>query len=896
MSDPPSPELTMLFSDIEGSTRLLNRLGPAYADVLSVQRRILRGAFDRAGGRELGTEGDSFFVVFGSPVDAVAAAADGQEGLDACSWPEGVKVRVRMGLHTGHPKPFENGMVGLDVHLAARVAATAYGGQVVLSGVTAEGVAGRLPPGTTLVGLGVHRLKDIPDPQPLWQLVITGLPSDFPPLRSLGAPGSLPAAPTPLVGRDPELATLAELLGPDGPRLVTLTGPGGTGKTRLSLAVAEEVAPGYPDGVHFVDLTTAAEPEVAWSTIAETLGRAGDSDDGLLEHLRDRAVLIVLDNLEQLPDGGDPVVRRLLSGTTRLRLLATSRRPVRVPGEQEYPVPPLGLPDVGRAGPTVEVAARAAAVQLFVHQARLVDPGFALSADNVADVVALCRRLDGLPLAVQLAAARVRLLPPRALLDHLDEALGLPLPGQPERQRTLMATVDWSYRMIGAPEQRAFRALAVFGGAGGTFDALAEVLDVPSSLAVVSGLLDAALVRVDDDPAGTRVRLLQTIRTVAADLAARAGEAEGFRERHAQHYLAIAERAGERLRGPDAIAARGVIEQEMDNLRAALDWSLGDAGSDRAGGAGTDGEGIVGEGTGGEEAGDEARAATGIRLCTALGWFWYLTGYDAESRRWLERASRAAARHQGPELARLLHSFALLLLQQGDFGSARDVLAKSLVLWRRAGDRTGETLALNSLGVAYRGLGDVDRARALLQESIDVARSLANPQRQATALTNLALLEIDTGHPDNALPLLAEAEDLDLEVGNAWGVAADRVNRSAALLTAGRLTEAADLMRDLASTVTDHGDPDLTLGVVELLAVAASVVGDHERAVRLASCADEERTQAGMPLSGPDRAFLDRHLVVSRAALGGAAAAAEADGRALDVADALAEAAEIAAR
>ena len=215
-------------------------------------------------------------------------------------------------------------------------------------------------------------------------------------------------------------------------------------------------------------------------------------------------------------------------------------------------------------------------MRLFVHQARLVDPGFVLADDNVADVVALCRRLDGLPLAVQLAAARVRLLPPRALLDHLDEALGLPLPGQPERQRTLLATVDWSYRMVGEPEQRAFRALAVFGGAGGTFDALAAVLDVPSSLAVVSGLLDAALVRVDDDPAGTRVRLLQTIRTVAADLAGRAGEADGSAGRHAQHYLAIAERAGRAAGGPDAIAARRLIEQEMDNLRAALDWSLGE--------------------------------------------------------------------------------------------------------------------------------------------------------------------------------------------------------------------------------------------------------------------------------------------------------------------------------
>jgi predicted ATPase/class 3 adenylate cyclase len=876
MSNPPSPEVTMLFSDIEGSTRLLNRLGPAYADVLTLQRRILRGAFDRAGGRELGTEGDSFFVVFGSAIDAVTAAAEGQERLEACSWPEGVQVRVRMGLHTGHPKPFENGMVGLDVHLAARVAATAYGGQVVLSSVTADAVADRLPPGTALVDLGLHRLKDIPEPQRLCQLLVHGLPSEFPPLRSLGAPGSLPVAPTPLVGRDAELAALAELLGRAGPRLVTLTGPGGSGKTRLSVAVAEEVASGFPDGVHFVDLTTAVESAVAWSTLAETLGRVGDSEVTLLEHLHDRDVLLVLDNLEQLPDCGEPVVSRLLSGTTRLRLLATSRRPLRAPGEQEYPVPPLGLPDVGRDGPSVEVAARAASVQLFVQQARLVDPGFALAEGNVADVVALCRRLDGLPLAVQLAAARVGLLPPRALLDHLDEALGLPLPGQPERQRTLMATVDWSYRMVGAPEQHAFRALAVFGGAGGTFDALAAVLDLPSSLAVVSGLLDAALVRVDDDAAGTRVRLLQTIRTVAADLAAGEGELEQFRERHAQHYLAIAERAGERLRGPDAIAARGLIELEMDNLRAALDWSLGGARS--------------------EGPGDEGRAATGIRLCTALGWFWYLTGYDAESRRWLEGASRAAAVHQGPELAELLHSFALLLVQQGDFGPARDVLAKSLLLWRRAGDRTGETRALNSLGVAYRGLGDTDRARALLQESTDVARSLENPQRQATALTNLALLEIDLGHPDRALPLLAEAEHLDLAVGNAWGVAADRLNRSAALLTSGRLAEAADLLRDLASTVTDHGDPDLTLGVVEMAAVAASVAGDHERAVRLAACADEERTQAGMPLAAPDRAFLERHLAVSRAALGVDAVAAEEAGRPLGVAGALASITEDPAR
>jgi predicted ATPase/class 3 adenylate cyclase len=874
MGDPSAARLTMLFSDIEGSTRLLNQLGSAYPDVLATHRRILRRAFDRSHGREVGTEGDSFFVVFGSAADAAAAAAEGQQALEAHRWPDGVTMRVRMGLHTGHPEPFEDNLVGLDVHVAARVAATAYGGQVVMSRATADDVAGRLPPGTSLLELGVHRLKDIIDPLRLCQLVIPGLPATFPPLRSLGAPGNLPTSPAPLVGRDAQLAAVGTLLTTGDRRLVTLTGPGGAGKTRLSISVAEQLAPSYVDGVHFIDLSAATDDAVAWRTVTETLGRSNDTSAELLEHLRDRKALLVLDNLEQLPGSGAAVVTGMLRATSRLRLLATSRRPLHVTGEQEYPVPPLGLPASERGTPTVEAAGQAESVRMFVQQAQLADPDFRLSDDNVADVVAVCRRLDGLPLAVELAAARVRLLSPRSLLDHLDEALGLPLPGHPERQQTLPATVSWSYRMVGSDEQRAFRALAAFGNAGGTFDAVSAVLDVPSSLSAVSGLLDAALVRVDDDPAGPRVRLLQTVRSVARELATKDGELDDHQRRHADYYVVLAERAVERMKGPDAIAARGSIELEMDNLRAALDWSLGGGPE--------------------SESHDERRVAIGIRLCTALGWYWYVTGYDAESRRWLERASRAAAGHQGPQLAELLHSFALLLLQEDDAGRARDVLAKSLVLWRRAGDREGEAKALNSLGVAYRSLGDTDRARDLLLQSVDVARSLENLQRQAIALTNLALLEIDAGRPEAALPMLAEAERLDLELGNAWGVAADRINRAAALLASARPAQAIDLLRDLAGSVTDHGDPDLTIGVIELLAYAASTVGDHARAVRLAACADEQRAVGDLPLSDVDRAFLERQLTVSRQALGDTAAGPEREGRALTVECALDEAAEIA--
>ncbi|WP_392543111.1 ATP-binding protein [Oryzobacter telluris] len=868
----PSAELTMLFTDIEGSTRLLNRLGPIYPDVLASHRDVLRAAFARTGGRELGTEGDSFFVVFGSAGDAVSAAAEGQTGLEAFPWPQGVRLRVRMGLHTGHPDPFEDNLVGFDVHLGARVAATAYGGQVVLSAATADRVRHALPDGTDLLDLGTHRLKDIEEPQRIFQLVVPGLPTSFPALRSLGAPGSLPVAPTALVGRDGELEALTSVLTRPGPRLVTLTGPGGTGKTRLSLAVAAVVAPAYPDGVHFVELASATEPDVAWSTLAETLGHVGDGEAGLLGRLGERDLLLVLDNLEQLPDSGADVMRSLLAGTNRLRVLATSRRPLRVPGEQEYPVPPLDLPDLGPAEGRLEAASRSGAVCLFVQQARLADPGFRLGEDNVADVVALCHRLDGLPLAVELAAARVRLLPTRALLDHLDEALGLPLPGHPERQRTLRAAVDWSYRMVGPREQRAFRALATFGGSGGTFDAVAAVLGEPSALSAVSGLLDAALVRVDDDPAGARVRLLQTVHAVAHDLAAEADELDALQHRHAEHFLAVAEREGDRLKGPDAMASRSALELEMDNVRAALDWALG------------------GADTRAERPADEDRAALGIRLCTALGWYWYVTGYDVESGRWLERASSAASARQGPELARLLHTFALLLIQRGDAGRARDVLAKTLVLWRRAGDGVGESMALNSLGVAYRALGHTDRARELLVQSISVARALGSLQREATALTNLALLEVDTGRPEAALPLLSEAERIDLDLGNAWGVAADRVNLAGALLEAGRPGRAADLLRGVAARVTEHGDPDLALGVVELLAVAAAMHGEHAGAVRLAACADEQRRAGGLPLAEPDRAYLDRHLAASRVALGPELADHEREGRAMDLATALAEA------
>ena len=422
MQELPSGTVTLLFSDIEGSTALLGRLGDSYAEALSAQRTLLRAAFLAARGQELGTEGDSFFVVFESAGDAVRSCVAGQRALAGHDWPGGAAVRVRMGLHSGEPARHEDGYIGLDVHRAARIAAAAHGGQVVLSDTTRQLVQSRLPADVTLRDLGWHRLKDIEAPEHIYQLVAADLDERFPPLRSLGARTSLPLALTPLVGRDDDLSRLRTEIQQPGVRLVTLTGTGGVGKTRLALAAASSLGDAFPHGVYFVPLAAVRDAEVMWKTIAEDLDVGGDrpAAEAVTQHLSERQALLVLDNLEQL-DGAPRVVTALLAAAPGLTVLATSRRPLHLQGEREQPVPPLEVP---RAAGAAEAAACGAA-QLFAQQAEMVLPGFALTEENAADVAAICQRLDGLPLAIELAASRVKLLGPRALLARLGHSLGL---------------------------------------------------------------------------------------------------------------------------------------------------------------------------------------------------------------------------------------------------------------------------------------------------------------------------------------------------------------------------------------------------------------------------------------------------------------------------------------
>jgi len=865
----PTGTVTLLFTDMEESTRLLTGLGSeAYQEVLATQRRLQRETFERWRGHEMGTEGDSFFIAFGSARDAVCACIEAQRALVSHPWPSGAPVRVRMGMHTGEPTVHEDNYVGLDVHLAARVAATAHGGQVVISESTRGLVTGQLGSQVSLRSLGGHRLKDIADVQHLHQVVAPGLPEEFPPLRSLGTKTNLPTPAYPLIRRDAELAELTGLLTRPGRRLHTLTGPGGSGKTRLAVAVAEKVADRFPDGVFFVPLAAVTQASIVWTTIAEALGLTGESKapPTFFESIRDRRLLLVLDNLEQLGDAAK-VVAELLDAAPQVAVLATSRRPLHLPGEQEYCVDPLSLPDPAATAPSVAEALRSGAVALFVELAQLVRPGFRLTDDNVAAVVAVCRRLDGLPLALELAAARTKLLSPRALLARLDQAWEPTASGhRPGRHQTLRATVGWSHDLLSPDLQVTFRRLGVFAQ-GADLEAAEAVTCAADGLEALTSLVDASLVKVDEGVQGVpRLRLLETVRRFAVERLEAAGELDAVRRGHAEHYLAVAEAAEQELRGPRLMWARGVLEADMANFRAALEWSLGD-GADPA---------------------DAERTAIGLRLCGALSFYWYTTGYVAEGREWAGRASALASAEQGPELGSVLHTFGILLLQQGEHQRGRDILAKALRIWRQVGDESEIAKELNSLGVAYRNLGDHARAQGLFEQSIATAQRIDHKQRLSAALTNLGVLEVDAHHPERAIELFRRAEAVDLERGDEWGVVADRLNQVGAQIEAGRIDDGLAMLRAVSAQALSLGDTDLTASVIEFFSICCGANGDPRRAARLSGAAAALREQAQIPLPEPDVAYFTRHFEPVRAALSTSEWDDEAaNGRALTAAEAL---------
>jgi predicted ATPase/class 3 adenylate cyclase len=855
MRELPTGTVTLLFSDIEGSTALLGRLGERYGEALFAQRALMRAAVASSRGLEVGTDGDSFFVVFSSAAEAVRCCLAAQRALAGHDWPGGVAVRVRMGLHSGEPAVQEDDYVGMDVHRAARIAAVAHGGQVVLSEATRLLAASQLAGEVSVRDLGWHRLKDIEAPERIYQLVAPGLPEGFPPLKSLGAPSRLPVPMTALVGRERDLEQVRATLTRPGARLVTLTGTGGVGKTRLSLAAAASLDQAFSHGVFFVALAAVRDAGVMWKTIADGLDVTGDGPaaDAVTGYLGDRRALLVLDNLEQL-EGAAGVVARLLAAAPGLVVLATSRRPLHLPGEQELPVPPLEVP---REAGSVEQVAGCSAARLFVQQAAMTRPGFTVTQSNAADIAAICGRLDGLPLAIELAASRVRLLAPRALLARLGHSLDLAAAdvGQPSRQQTLRNAIAWSYDLLDRELAAAFRRAGVFAG-GCDLDALAAITAAepgpqtgPDPLQLAAGLLDVSLITVTDGADGEpRVGMLETIREFALDRLEQAGDLEDARRRHAEYYAGVAERAEEQLRGlgPAHLAALDRLEAEHDNLRAALAWSLP---TPAAGPAPADGP----------------RTATGLRLVQALALFWYRHGYTTEGRRWLQRAIDLTGEDGGARLAQLAHWLGVLLQQQSEPRAALALLERSLAIWRDLGDRDQEARELNSLGITHHHLDDLDTARSLLEDSAAIARETGSAFRLAAALTNLGQLESDAGNLDRATQVLQEALAIDRKQGDMLGVALDQQSLAGVHLRAGRAREARDQLSGMADYVARSGDPELLATTLEMAAANAAQLGEALRAARITGAAEAVRRKTGIPIKQPE--LLEQFLAPARAAI-----------------------------
>jgi predicted ATPase/class 3 adenylate cyclase len=824
----PTGTVTFLFTDIEGSTLLLRELGGRYADVLRDHGRIVREALEREGGAEIGTEGDSFFAVFASPTAAVRAVIEAQRALAKHSWPEEVEVRVRMGLHTGEGTPLGTGYVGLDVHRAARIGDAGHGGQILMSGATEGLIHQSLPDGVEVVDLGEHRLKDLPDPEHLFQLSIDGLPAEFPPLRSLDArPNNLPAQMSRFIGRDEEIRGVGEAL--EGTRLLTLTGPGGTGKTRLALEVAHRQLPAFADGVWFVDLSAITDPSVVPTEIAIALKLTRDPGASVFEcleaYLADRTLLLVLDNFEQVLDAA-LAVEHLLSHSHGLKVIVTSRSVLSVYGEREYPVPPLRLPERQRE-PNLDTLTQSEAVSLFLDRARAVRPDFELTNENASAVAEICLKLDGLPLAIELAAVRMNVLTPEAILPRLDERLTLLTSGPrslPERQRTLRGAIEWSYQLLEEPERRLFARLATFSG-GGTLEAIEEVCDSDVGnevLDLLGDLVDNSLLRRTETPGGeVRFQMLETIREFATERLEAEPDAAEVRARHARHFLSLATQAEPHLIGADQKEWLDRCDREHDNIRAALKWSI--------------------------QAGE---VAAGQEAAGALWRFWHQRGHLAEGRRKLEHLLQVpGGAGRTSQLFKALTAAGGLAYWQNDYPAMERFYSEALEVAREIDDPRSIAEGLFNLSFIDRIRGDDDEGMAKLRRVLDTARSIGDRQLTADSLFLLGAHEIREGRPENGFPMAEEGLAMFRELGNLFAIADSLSGLGSYYQSVGALDTARAAQRESLQIFVEVGNPTGIAMVLEEIAIVEAAGGQHERALRLAGAANalKQRIGGGAP-------------------------------------------------
>ena len=874
MQDLPHGTVTFLFTDIEGSTRLWHGHPDTMPDAYARHDAILREVVAAHGGAVFKTIGDAFQIAFATPIEALLATTDAQLALQAERWPLPEQLKVRMALHTGAVDPDSGGDYRSPVlNRLGRLLGAAHGAQVLVSQATMELTRDHLPSGMHLRDLGEQRLKDLFRPERVYQVEASGLLSEFPPLRTLDArPNNLPLQPTPFIGREQVVTEARTVLAQPEVRLLTLTGPGGMGKTRLGLQLAADLLDQFADGVYVVELAALTDPGLVPTAIGTVLGVEDEGGkmlrERLQEFLREKQLLLVLDNFEQIVDAA-PVVAKLLAGCRDLKVLVTSRIRLGLRGERDFDVPSLALPDPQRL-PSIDQMTQYDAVRLFVERAVEAKSNFEVTNANAPAVAEICVRLDGLPLAIELAAARVRMLPPQAMLARLKSRLPLLTGGArdlPERHQTLRGAIAWSHELLAADEQALFRRLAVFAG-GCTLDAVAAVaagdeldFDIFDGL---ERLVDHSLLRQTEDATGEpRFGMLETIREYGLEQLENTAEADEAHQRHAGFFQEMVEAAEPSFAGgPEHGAWLDRLETEHDNLRAALRWTL------------------------------EHEPETALRIAGGLGQFWQMRGYLSEGRAWVDAALAKSGEVQSAFRASVLLAAGHIALWQADSAVAMARLEEALVLARVLGETEYVVRALNGLGAIANRDGDTARAAALFEECLPLAREIDSPFFVGAASCNLGIVAAQQGDLDRATRLLEEALALAHAEGDQYGESLNLINLGQVALARYEWKEASELLREgTAKAVAMDSDEGLIADGVASMGVAAGLAGQPAVAARLFGAAEAMVEAIGSYLDPVLPTQFEQTISVAKEALGDAAyAAARETGQVLSREEAVAEA------
>jgi predicted ATPase/class 3 adenylate cyclase len=889
----PAGTVTFLFTDIEGSTKLWEAHPQVMGATLARHDALARETIARANGHVFKTVGDAFCAAFATAGDALAAALQVQLALDAEPWPEGTPIKVRMALHTGAVETRDSDYFGQTLNRVARLLSTGYGGQTLLSQTAYDLCRDSLPDAASLRDLGAHQLKDLARPEHVYELQHPRLRGDFPPIHTLSThPNNLPQQLTSFIGREDQIAEVCALLRKT--RLLTLTGSGGSGKTRLGLQVAADSLEAFQDGAWLVELAPLTEPGLVADAVATVLKVKEQPGkpiiQTLIEHLGQRRLLLVLDNCEHLLVDCAKVADALVRQCPGVKILASSREALGTAGEQMYRVPSLSLPD-RKAAQTPETLSSYESVQLFIDRALLVRTDFRVTNKNAAALASLCHHLEGIPLAIELAAARVRSLGVEEIDGKLDQRFRLLTGGSRTalpRQQTLRALIDWSYDLLDDREQRLLQRLSVFAG-GWTQEAAekvgaGEAIEAWDIFDLLTSLSDKSLVVSEQMDRCSRYRLLETVRQYAREKLTDSGAGEAVRERHRDYYLALAEEANPKLIGADQADWLQRLEQEHENLRAGLNWSV-----------------------------VEAASGGGLRLCGALQRFWLTRGHLAEGWQWCVRIlEKAGNADRTPERAKALNAAGALASYLGDFPAARARYGESLAIQREAGDRKGVAISLSNLGALALDEGDFVSARALQEESLAIAREVGHRSGIANSLGslgNVALYESDYGAAralfEECLTMMRQLEDrggTGSALNNLGNVAYEQGDYPAARA---KLEESLAIKRELgdrysvANSLSILGDMACDQGnfasaralhhealmirrelgersgiaqSLQGLAATASAVGTTLSAARLWGMAERLREEIGSPLAPNERPRYNLRVAAARAGLGDDAA------------------------